>query len=72
MSTINSFSNILVITTKFDEILLPHNAQKMKFSIKDFFSKYDEIRSVLRIWSYTEENLNGKLHFLCSDRKKLV
>ena len=27
-------------------------AQKMKFSIKDFFSKYNQI-------------LNGKLHFLC-------
>ena len=25
-------------------------AQKMKFSIKDFFSKYDQIRSFLRIW----------------------
>ena len=30
-------------------------AQKMKFSIKDFFSKCDQIR-----------NLNEKLHFLCS------
>ena len=25
-------------------------AQKMKFSIKDFFSKYDQIRRRLRIW----------------------
>ena len=24
----------------------------MKFSIKDFFSKYDEIRIFLRIWSH--------------------
>ena len=29
-----------------------HTAQKMKFSIKDFFSKCDQIRSLLRIWSY--------------------
>ena len=29
-------------------------AQKMKFSVKDFFSKCDQI-------------LNGKLHFSCSD-----
>ena len=30
-----------------------HNtAQKMKFSIKDFFSKCDQIRSFLRIWSH--------------------
>ena len=27
-------------------------AQKMKFSIKDFFSKCDQIRRFLRIWSY--------------------
>ena len=26
--------------------------QKMKFSIKDFFSKSDQIRSSLRIWTY--------------------
>ena len=25
-------------------------AQKMKFSYKDFFSKCDQIRSILRIW----------------------
>ena len=26
--------------------------QKLKFSIKDFFSKFDQIRSFLRIWSH--------------------
>ena len=35
-----------------------YTAQKMKFSIKDFFSKYDLV-------TFTEEILNGKLHFLC-------
>ena len=45
-------------------------AQKMKFSISDFLSKCDQIRSLLRIWSpadlvtFTEEILNGKFHFL--------
>ena len=29
-----------------------HTAQKMKFSIKDFFSKCDQIRSKLGIWSH--------------------
>ena len=30
-----------------------HNtAQKMKFSIKDFFRKCDQIRRKLRIWSH--------------------
>ena len=33
----------------------------MKFSIKDFFNKYDQI-------TFTEEILNGKLHFLCSEK----
>ena len=27
-------------------------AQKMKFSIKDFFSKFDQIRRKMRIWSH--------------------
>ena len=27
-------------------------AQKMKFSITDFFSKCNQIRSLLRIWSH--------------------
>ena len=47
---------------------LTHTAQKMKFSIKDFFSKYDKIRRKLRIWSHLLKILNGKLHFLCSVR----
>ena len=29
-----------------------HTTQKMKFSIKDFFSKCDQIRRKLRIWSH--------------------
>ena len=44
---------------------MPDAAQKMKFSIKDFFSKCDQIRRI----TFTEEILNGKLHFLCSVRK---
>ena len=30
----------------------PNTAQKMKFSIKDFFSKCDQIRKKLQIWSH--------------------
>ena len=29
-----------------------NTAQKMKFSIEDLFSKYDQIRGKLRIWSH--------------------
>ena len=36
----------------------------MKFSIMDFFSKCDQIRSFL---TFTEEILNRKLHFFWSD-----
>ena len=32
-----------------------HTAQKMRFSIKDFCSKCDEIRSFLQIWSHLLE-----------------
>ena len=32
-------------------LLKTSTAQKMKFSIKDFFSKCDQIRSFLQIWS---------------------
>ena len=35
-------------------------AQKMKFSIEDYFSK------TANLVTFTEEILNGKLHFLCS------
>ena len=41
------------------------NAQKMNFSIQDFFGKCDQIRKKLRIWSHLQ---NGKFHFLCSAR----
>ena len=56
-----------------DEVLA--TAQKMKLSIKYFFSKCDQIRSFLRIWSHllqkslmenfifcavTPSNVNGK------------
>ena len=41
-------------------------AQKMKFSIKDFLSKCDQIHSFLRI-TFTGEIPNGKLHFLCNE-----
>ena len=35
----------------FPSNILPYTAQKMKFSIKDYFTKCDQICSFLRIWS---------------------
>ena len=42
----------------------------MKFSIKDFFSKCDQIRSFLTadLIRFTEEIFHGQLHFLYSVR----
>ena len=41
----------------------------MKFSIKDFFSKCDQIppQKTADLVTFTAEILNGKLHFLCSE-----
>ena len=41
----NLFRNIL-------NPLMTNTAQKVKFSIKDFFSKCDQTRSFLRSWSH--------------------
>ena len=39
----------------------------MKISMKDFCSKFDQIRRKLAVLvTFTEETLNGKLHFLCT------
>ena len=38
-------------------------AQKMKFSIKDFFSNLQEAADLV---TFIEEIFTGKLHFLCS------
>ena len=36
----------------FGPVTVPSTAQKMKFSMKDFFSKCDQIRSFLQLWSH--------------------
>ena len=47
-----------------------NTAQKMKFSIMDFFGTCDKIRrESADLVTFTEEIPNGKLHFLCSVRK---
>ena len=56
----------------YEEITYRSTAQKMKPSIKDFFSKCGQIHRKLRIWSHLLKKLilNGKLYFLCSDKWK--
>ena len=46
-----------------------NTGQKMGFSIKDFFSKCDQIRR--KLVTFTAEILNGKNHFLYSEKNCL-
>ena len=57
----------------------PHNsyvwviaAQKMKFSVKDFFSKCDQIRGLLRIWSHLLKISLMENFIFCSVNKILI
>ena len=48
-------------------------APKVKFFIKDFFSKCDQIpQEIADLVIFTEKILNVKLHFLCSDQPELI
>ena len=49
--------------------LTPDTAQKMKFSIKNFFSKCDQIRSLLRIWSHLLKKFLIENFISCAVRK---
>ena len=42
-----------------------YTAQKMKFSIKDFFSRYDQIRRKLQIWSHLLKQSLTENFFFC-------
>ena len=45
-------------------LILTNTAQKMKFSIKDFFSECEQIRRKLRIWSHLlKKSLMGNFIF---------
>ena len=44
-------------------------AQKMKFSIKDSFSKCDQIRSFLRIWSHLRKKYLMENLIFCAVRR---
>ena len=64
-------SSLMATLTHFFPIIV----QKLKFSMKDFFSKCDQIRSHLfghiywftYLVTFTEEILHGKLQFFCSE-----
>ena len=57
----------------YEDLISFYTVQKMKYSIKDFFSKYDQIRSFLQIWSHLpNKSLMENFVFLCSVRKLTV
>ena len=45
--------------------------QEMRFPVKDLFSKCDQ-NCHIDLLTFTEETLNGKLHFLYSGRRKTI
>ena len=47
-------------------ITLPHTSKKMKFSIKHFFCKCDQIRSFLRIWSHLQKRFWTQNFIFCA------
>ena len=47
--------------------LIEFTAQKMKFSIKDFFSKFDQIRSLVLFWSKLLKKSLMKNFIFCSN-----
>ena len=52
ISIINDQQVLVVHEFNWKENIVITTAQKMKFSIKDFFSKCDQNRRKLRIWSH--------------------
>ena len=60
-----SYWNLLSLINLEHATIETSTAQKMKFSIKDFFSKYDQTRPPFSadLAIFSEEILNGKLHF---------
>ena len=61
-ATVKSFKTIVILGSQnYKKKRNCYSLQKkIKFSITDFFSKCD-------FFTFTEETLNGKYHFLCSD-----
>ena len=44
-------------------------AQKLKFPVKDFLSKCEQIQETTDLFTFTKEIPNEKLRFLCSVNK---
>ena len=59
-------SLLMKMPAKISSITRYYTTQKIKFSIKDFFSKCDQIRSFLRIWSHLLKKSFMKNFIFCA------
>ena len=67
------FQKQLRTCTIFNKTTIEITAQKMKFSIKDFFRKFDQIRSFLRNWSHLlKKSLMENFIFCATTIQKLA
>ena len=63
---------VVALTIYRNQMHVADTAQKMKFFIKDFFSKCDQIRSFLWIWSHLLKKSLMKSFMFCALRKQLI
>ena len=57
---------MLISETELHKLIKANTAQKMKFSIEDFFSKCDQIRMKLRIWSHLLKKSSMENFIFCA------
>ena len=55
-----------ILKPKLFWLVISITAQKMKFSIKDFFSKYDQICRKMRIWSHLLKKSSVENFIFCA------
>ena len=68
----NERETIILIWVWKGETFTRGTTQKMKFSIKDFFSKCEQIRSFLRIWSLLLKKSLMKIFIFCAVRVEFI
>ena len=66
MDLLYNYVNLLHVWYFSRTLLKVFTEQKMEFSIKDFFSKCDQIRSFLRIWSHLLKKSLMEIFIFCA------
>ena len=69
-TSLSASERLFLVFKKHVRLIAPYitknTAQNMKFSIKDFFSKCDQIRRKLRIWSHLLEKFLMENFIFCA------